>query len=153
MTQKIVKPLSKKEKLAQKVLIRTINEFLRRNLFSLAANDNNWSESDVIRFDMCGIPAIASVHDAGHAELSIKVALWPTAAGERLIRAAILSAHGRRAMGGFYAHAWLERKKGAWLQTSNGLDQVSCSQSRRIEVENMPWEDPLGYDSEGRFFI
>ncbi|SEM91847.1 hypothetical protein SAMN04488103_102440 [Gemmobacter aquatilis] len=144
--------LSAKEKLGQKVLVRTINEFLRRRLFTLEAGGNHW-ENPVIEFEMAGIPAIASVADIGHEELSIHVTLWPNAHGREFIRAAALHSSHRLGRGGFYASAWLERKKGAWLQTSNGLPSVSCTRDRQGEVERLPWEEPLGFSAEGKFFV
>ncbi len=147
------KPLTPKEKLAQKILVRAINEFIKQKYFGLLPSENWWGEEPILRFDMAGVPCIASVHDAGHGELSIKVALWPTPRGESLIKAAIWNATVRRAMGGFYAQAWLERKDGAWLQTSNGLSSVSCASDRRVSVELIDWEEPLGFSAEGRFFL
>lgn len=145
--------LSAKGKLAQKVLVRTINEYLRRDLFGLTPDANKWGDDPVIEFEMDGIPAIASVADIGHGELSLHVALWPNDHGREFITAGILSASGRRGMGGFYTSAWLERQKGAWLQTSNGLTQVSCATDRRGEVERLAWEEPNGFLAEGKFFI
>ncbi|PWE34339.1 hypothetical protein DDZ14_01110 [Maritimibacter sp. 55A14] len=145
--------MNAKELLAQKVLVRTINEYLRRKLITLAANGNRWGDQPVIEFDMDGIPAVASVADVGHGELSFKATLWPTDHGKKFINAALAGASSRRGMGGFYASAWLERKKGAWLQTSNGLKQVYCARGRRGEVEAVPWEEPLWFEPTGKFMM
>lgn len=144
--------LSAKAQLAQKVLVRTINEFLSFGKFGLTPDDNNFEDSPVIEFQMGGIPAIAHAHDAGHGEISIKVALWHTNKGREFISAAIMSSGMRRKMGGFYTSAWLERKDGAWLQTSNGLT-ASCANDRRADVEALPWEDPNGFSAEGKFYL
>ncbi|SMD12291.1 hypothetical protein [Primorskyibacter flagellatus] len=144
--------LSAKAQLAQKVLVRTINEFLRCDKFGLTPDKNNFDDSPLIEFEMDGIPAIAHAHDAGHGEISIKVALWPTDKGKELISAAIMSSATRRKMGGFYTSAWLERKDGAWLQTSNGLT-ASCAKNRRTDVEALPWEDANGFGAEGKFYL
>jgi len=146
-----VKKLSAKEMLAQKVLVRTINEFLRQGTFTLK-EDENLSGSPVITFDMGGIPAIAAVSDIGHGELSVKVALWPSEHGRQFIHAACLASAHPRKCGAFYANAWLERKKGAWLQTSNGLPLVSCANDKQVEVERLQWEEPLGYLASGKSF-
>ena len=147
-----IRKLSAKGKLAQKVLVRTINEYLARGMFGLTPENNKWGDDPVIQFDLDGIPAVASVANIGHGELAIHVALWPTDHGRKFIKAGIIGASGRRGMGGFYASAWLERQKGAWLQTSNGL-QVSCATDRRGEVERLAWRDPNGFSAEGRFFM
>lgn len=55
-------------------------------------------------------------------------------------------------MGGFYTSAWLERKDGAWLQTSNGLT-ASCANDKRADLEALPWEEPNGFSAEGKFYL
>lgn len=60
--------LSAKAQLAQKVLVRTINEFLRLGKFGLTPDDNNFEDSPLVEFQMDGIPAIAHAHDAGYGE-------------------------------------------------------------------------------------
>lgn len=144
--------LGAKDKLAQKVLVRTINEFLRRDKFGLTPDENNFEDSPLIEFEMDGIPTIAHAHDAGHGEISLKVALWPSDQGKKFIAAAVSGSAMRRKMGGFYSSAWLERKDGAWLQTSNGLT-ASCAKDRRKDVEALPWEDPDGFGAEGKFYL
>ena len=141
-----------KPALAQKVLVRAINEFLRRGYFGLTVNQNDWGNNPILNFEMNGIPTIASVADSGHGELSIRIALWPTEMGMNHIMAAALHASTRRKMGGFYSSGWLERKKGAWLQTSNGLT-VACARDREASVTALPWEEPLGFAAEGKFFL
>ena len=111
--------LNPKSKLAQKVLIYTINEFLSREMFGLEIDDNRWGGASKIEFELDGVPAIASVGDAGHGELSIKVALWPTDHGKKLVQATLIGATGD-AMGGFYASAWLAQENRARLLTSVG---------------------------------
>jgi hypothetical protein len=145
-----MKKLSAKERLGQKVLIRAINEFLRRGLFTLESGGNHLA-NPVIEFEMEGISAIASVADIGHDELTIHITLWPNERGKEFIQTAALHSNHRLDRGGFYAKAWLERKNGAWLQTSNGLPHVSCARDKRGEVERMTWEKPLGYSADGQF--
>lgn len=144
--------LGAKDKLAQKVLVRTINELLRRDKFGLTPDENNFEDSPTIEFEMDGIPAVAHAHDAGHGEISIKVALWPSDQGNKFIAAALSGSAMRRKMGGFYTSAWLERKDSAWLQTSNGLT-ASCAKDRRKDVEALPWEEPNGFGAEGKFYL
>ena len=51
-----------------------------------------------------------------------------------------------------YTSAWLERKDGAWLQTSNGLT-ASCAKDRRKDVEALPLEELNGFSAEGKFYL
>jgi hypothetical protein len=143
--------LSNKQVQAQKVMVKAINECLRQGIFTLDPNDTELSKP-VHEFDMEGIPAIAGVHDAGHGELSIKVALWPTEHGKEFANVAALNSGQRLMRGGFFVSGWLERKNGAWLQTSEGL-QVSCAKTRRDEVDAIAWEAPNGFEAEGKFFM
>ena len=140
-----------KENLARKVLVRAINECLRRGIFTLDPGDTELP-NPIFEYEMDGIPAIVGVHDAGYGELSLKVALWPTKFGRENPNAAAINAGQRRMRGGFFTNTWLERKDGAWLQTSHGLD-VSCSTARKADVQAITWEEPMGFKTEGKFLM
>lgn len=113
------------------------------------------AEDDVIEpfmeFELDRIPAIAHANNVSHGEISIKVALWPTDMGKEMICAAIMAQAHKRKMGGFYTSAWLERKDGAWLQTSSGLSSA-CGKKETPAVEAIAWEDPIGYSANGKFY-
>jgi len=143
--------LDNKANLAQKVLVRAINECLRRGIFTLDPNDTEL-RNPILEFEIEGVPAIVGVHDAGHGELSLKVALWPTKIGREFANVAALNAGQRRRRGGFFTSAWLERKDGAWLQTSHELT-VSCSNSHRADIEALSSEEPMGFKADGKFLM
>ncbi|HJQ17376.1 MAG TPA: hypothetical protein VJ859_10285 [Allosphingosinicella sp.] len=71
-------------------MVAGINAALSRRLFSLRPGDNRWpgarrephaqQSAHVFRFEIEGIPAVASLWDAGWDEISVHVAFWPTRA-------------------------------------------------------------------------
>jgi hypothetical protein len=74
-------------------MVAAINAGISQRLFSVRPGDNRWPgasetsdhkprEPHAYRFMIGDIPAVASVSDAGWDELSIHVALWPTARGD-----------------------------------------------------------------------
>lgn len=127
------------------LLVLAINEGLRRELFTLRPGDNRWSpdgseRSTKFSFDHDGIPAVASVHDAGHGELSVKAALWPTPFGEEHIHSVNVP---MRKMGGAYAWGYLERLSGAWLQAETN-PSAYCSAASKDRVAGL-YPIPIGY--------
>jgi len=142
--------LSNKEKLAQKVLVRAINECLRQKIFTL--NPETSVPGKVTHtFDMAGFPALVGVTEHNSSQLALKVALWPTEHGKKFPTDVAIGSMQRRKRGGFFTSAWFERQDGAWLQTSEGL-KVSCANAHRKRVEGMPSEKPEGYKAAGKFF-
>ncbi len=140
------------------MLVAGINAGIDQRLFTIRAGDNRWpgKEPDrygrrdpyVFAFDIEGIPAIASVHDAGYDELSVHVALWPAPEGTRWVGAA----YAGFLAGDAYASGWLERRDGAWLQVSSqGLkDSFSCRRARLATVASLEVR-PVGYADRGSF--
>lgn len=92
-----------------------------------------------------GIPAIACVRDAGRAELSVAVALWPTSNAEQSNR--ILQLGFR--VGEVHARGWLEREWGRWLQCSP-RPTLRCRRDRAFIVASLKVA-PMGYRDEGPF--
>jgi hypothetical protein len=127
------------------LLVLAINEGLRRELFTLRPDDNGWSpdrSERSIKFNFAheGIPAVASVHDAGHGELSVKTALWPTAFGQEYIHSVNVP---MKKMGEAYAWGYLARLGGAWLQAETNPSAYCSATSRdRVMALNVT---PLGY--------
>ena len=146
-----MKKLSRKEKIAQKALIFATNELIRQEKITLEPT-NNHGEYHIVRFDIGGIPAVASCADIGHGELSLHVALWPTPKGYEHIRSWISAPSLRLSMGGFYTSGWLERKNGAWIQSSNGFPNTSSRSGLLAKLESLPWEEPLGFLADGQFY-
>ncbi len=133
-------------------MIAAINAGLAQGLFGLEAGDNRWEGNRAkYRFTIGGgIPAIASVTDAGFGELAIDVLVNPRGEGEDSV--------GVHAWWGFWAKVsdaqasgWLERAKGHWLQTGSGpmgyfrRDIVPALASVSVQ--------PKGYSPTGRFMM
>ncbi|ARS26970.1 hypothetical protein [Sphingomonas sp. KC8] len=142
-------------------MVAGINEGLARRFFSLRPGDNRWpgtererherQQAHVFRFAIGDIPAIASLWDAGWDELSIHVALWPTADAERWVPAANAGFHA----GDLFASGWLERRNGAWLQVSSDSRQnwsFRCRKQRLAEAAALELR-PAGYADRGNFAL
>lgn len=103
-----------------------VNEGLRRRLFTLKPLDNRWAGWDERRdqsavrgalFDFAlpnGLPAKAYVGDAGFSELAVNVAVMPTDKADSWVR----SYSGGFEAGDAFAASWLERERGAWIQSA-----------------------------------
>ncbi|MBN8986669.1 MAG: hypothetical protein J0H42_00380 [Rhizobiales bacterium] len=101
------------------MLVTAVNAGVAQKLFSLMPGDNRWpmprDEGYVYEFAFDDdIEAIGYVNDAGWDELSIHVALRPTGEGRRFVRTVNAGFYAGEA----YATGWLERRNGAWLQSS-----------------------------------
>jgi len=111
------------------MLVAAINAGIEQKLFSVRPGDNRWPVTEherthVFHFTFGnGIPAIASLFDAGWDEISIHVALWPTTRGIEFVR----SWNAGFIAGEAFATSWLERKNGAWLQSNT--KSLRCRQS------------------------
>jgi hypothetical protein len=140
------------------MMVAAINAALEQRLISLKPGDNRWprarekdsrglTESHVFRFVFGkDVPAFAYLGDAGWDELSIHVALWPTKEGER--RVAAVNAYFNA--GEAYAAGWLERQRGAWLQSST--DQFCCRKSRIATVAETIIT-PRGFGDRGHVIV
>lgn len=140
------------------LIVETVNEGLRRRMFTLKPDDNRWDGwsgprapdsvgSTVFEFTLGnGLPALAYVADAGFAELAIHVAVAPTPRGRDFVRA-----HGAGfAAGDAFATTWLERENGAWIQTS--LSQFKCRKALLPMLAEMEVR-PMGYGDRGRVIM
>lgn len=132
------------------LIVLTVNEAIRLKLFSLRAGDNRWpgasERSNGPRFDFVlpnGLPALGKVEDIGFDEIAVHVVVNPKGRGlitnDRSFRA-----------GDAWAGGWLERKLGAWLQSSTS--QFSCRQALLPKLVDMSAE-PLGYGDRGRVIM
>lgn len=139
------------------IVVCAVNEGIRAKAFSLRKDDNRWPGARPVhptrgpdyRVDDPGVwlsfklpngmPAQAKFRDIGWGELEILVTVNP--AGDRFKR----SATGFDA-GDAFAQGWLEREKGAYLNTATDL--FNCRKSlvgalAALEVA------PLGYGDKG----
>ncbi|MGH6651082.1 MAG: hypothetical protein ACREB7_08125 [Sphingopyxis sp.] len=149
---------SKRRRAWRNALVAAINEAIRRRLFTIKPGDNRWpgaardavghSAPCVFAFEIADIPAVASVQDGGHDELSIHVALWPTDQAARWVA----SLNANFLAGDLWATGWLERQDGAWLQVSKALrgNSFSCRNHRLDEAAAIEVA-PLGFADRGSF--
>jgi hypothetical protein len=149
---------SSRDRAWRNLITCAVNEGLRRRLFSLRAHDNRWAgwndkrdQSTVhgIVFDFelpSGLPAKAYVADAGFSELAINVAVLPTERAESWVR----SYNAGFSAGDAFAASWLERERGAWIQsstTSFKCRKALLSQLSSIDVR------PAGFGDRGRVIM
>jgi hypothetical protein len=152
---------SERRRAWRNAMVATINEGIRQRLFTIKPGDNRWpgalkddrgtSRAHKFTFELAGIPVVGSVHDGGYDELSIHVALWPTAEGSRwvdCVSAGFLA-------GDFWASGWLERRDGAWLQVPTSPTLGSCLSCRRTRLREVASLEvaPSGFADRGSFKV
>lgn len=137
-----------RQKAWRNLMVLTVNEALERKLFTLRRGDNRFADvhGQGTLFDFTlpnGMPVRGYVSDAGFDELNVHAAVNPTGT---LVRAgnATLAAGDAVAMG------WLERRKGAWLQSSES--RFSCRKALVGQLADMQAE-PQGYGDRGRVIM
>ena len=150
-----IKYESQREKAWRNLMVSTINYGLSRKLFTLRPNDNRWpgvkeqppGESSGYCFDFTlsnGMPVRGYVADASFDELLIHAAVNPKEGDW------IKAYNAGFEAGDVFAAGWLERKTGAWLQSSTS--SFNCRRHllqylSRLEVE------PHGYGDKGRVIM
>lgn len=131
------------------LMVAAINAGLEQSIYGLSAGDNRWTgDTATYRFSFAGLPAIACVRDAGFDELVIQTAINPTPHAERWIRAINAGLD----TGDAIASGWLERRKGKWLQTSEGKPAFSTRRNILSLVVTTAVE-PNGYLDKGKFMF
>lgn len=130
------------------LMISAINEGLRQKLFSLRSDDNRWpnAETEGMLFDFTlpnGLTARGYVRDISCGELSIHAAVNPKGDWVRAGNAGL-------AAGDAFAAGWLERQKGAWLQSAT--TQFSCRRALLKLLADIVVE-PMGYGDRGRVIM
>jgi len=130
------------------LMIAAINAGLDQKLFTLTPDDNRWTGSgQTYSFTFAGLPAIAHVGDGGYGELRFHAAVNPTKDAAAWIK--VSNADFRA--GEAFATAWLERRKGAWLQTSA---RPQCAFRRHIlPILAQTEVKPNGYLPGGMFMM
>lgn len=137
-----------REKAWRNLMVCTINAALEQKLFSLHPGDNRFQvqrgHPELFDFQLPnGLPARGSVSDAGFHELSIHAAVNPKGPLVRTVGANFDA-------GDAYGTTWLERERGAWMQTV--LDSFHC---RRPLLKSLATLDvtPHGYGDRGRIIM
>ena len=130
------------------LMVCGINEGLQRKLFTLLPDDNRWAagEGEGCMFDFSlpnGLPARGYVSDAGFAELNVHVAVNPKGAWAR-------TSNGGFHAGDAFAAGWLERKRGAWLQSSTS--RFNCRRNLVQALASIMVE-PRGFGDRGRVIM
>ena len=157
----VIRYKSRRAKAWRNVLVAAINAGLEQKLFGLKPGENWWpgvcDYHDQVRrnpgveyhFEIDGYPGIGHCNDAGHDELSIYAALWPT--GERTVGAWPLSLE----TGECVAHCWLERRTGVWIESSRGSVSSASFRCRKDKLLRMSMLKvrPTGYADRGKFFL
>lgn len=140
------------------MMVAAINAALEQKLISLKPGDNRWPGAGlkepakrdtgyVFRFSFPGgVAAVGYVGDAGWDEVSVHVALWPTEKSEYWIGAS----NAGFLAGEAYATGWLERQRGAYLQSSP--DMFKCRKSRIATVAEA-FVVPKGFGDRGRVIL
>lgn len=104
-----------KTKAWRNMMVAAINAGLDQGIFGLKEDENHWGEgTHVFHFKFGHRKAIASVSDAGFGELSVHVAVNPTKRAAENIK----SCNSGLYAGDAFVSGYLERRNGAWLQTS-----------------------------------
>lgn len=134
------------------MMVAAINAGIEQRFFSVRRGDNRWPLSEnrqthVFAFEFGdGVPALCSLCDAGWDEISIHVALWPTIRGVELVGAAGAGFYAGEA----FASGWLERKSGAWLQSST--ETLKCRRKLLRAVADVNVK-PIGFGDHGQLIL
>ena len=137
------------------LMVLTINEGIRQKLFTLRPYDNRWHGADpesqghrgtshIFEFTLPNsFPAKGYVSDAGFGELTIQAAVNPKGDWVKVSNAGFEA-------GDVFAHGWLERVKGVWLQSSP--EMFSC---RRALLNSLAVMEvvPRGFGDRGRVIL
>lgn len=144
---------TERERAWRNLMVCAINEGLRQKLFTLQSDNYNWAPQEDTHhrrdgriFDFVlpnGLPASGYVGDAGFGELSIHAAINPTGTS-------IQSWNAGFAAGDAFAASWLERKKGAWLQSAT--TQFNCRKPLLKSLANIEVR-PRGFGDRGRVIM
>jgi hypothetical protein len=126
-------------------MVAGINAALEQGVVRLDNDwDERWDDHRRWRFEVHGIPGIASASDLGCGELSVRVALWPTERAQELIVYRL--SHGSHAywVGECWGDGFLRRG----LQSSSLIGKyIICKKERLKEVVALDVQ-PKGYVTE-----
>lgn len=145
---------TKRQKAWRNLMVAAINAAIEQKLTSLRPGDNRWAggnpggfngseEGCIFEFDLSdGTPCQGHLRDIGTNELEVKVAIKPKANWHSYDFIG-----GRYSCGPVIAMSWLERYRGAWLQSADTM--FYCQQSYLDSLSELRIE-PMGYGDRGR---
>ena len=146
---------SKRKQAWRNLMVITVNEAIRLKLFSLRPSDNRWpgatpadstqrSIGHVFDFHLPdGKPVRGYVSDAGFNELTVKAAVFPIGDG--------MTAFGARFdCGDAIGQCWLERERGAYMQSSTSL--FHCKRYLLDDLATLE-VTPLGFGDRSRVIL
>jgi hypothetical protein len=126
------------------LMVAATNAGLDQKLFTLRPGDNRFGEGQLFDFSLPGgTHARGWVSDAGFSELNLHVAVQPHGDFVRAGNAGFSA-------GDAFARTWLEREKGAWLQSS--MTSFRCRKSLLKALAALDVE-PYGYGDRGRVIM
>lgn len=144
---------TERERAWRNLMVCTINEGLRQKLFTLHPDNYNWAPQEDVHhrrdgrmFDFVlpnGLHARGYVGDVGFGELSIHAAVNPNGDWVKVSNAGFEA-------GDAFAGGWLEREKGAWLQSAT--TQFNCRKSLLKPLADMEVR-PRGFGDRGRVIM
>lgn len=150
---------SQRDRAWRNLMVCAVNEAISRKLISLRPGDNRWpgaatseqerrarTGEDGVQFEMAlpaGIPAAVYLRDIGWDELAIHVAANPTGKG-------LMSGNAGFYAGDAFAVGWLERRRGAWLQSSTTM--FACRRKLQPVLAGLDVK-PLGYGDKGNVIM
>lgn len=145
---------TERERAWRNLMVCAINEGIRQKLFTLQPDNYSWApqEDDVNRgrdgriFDFAlpnGLAARGYIGDAGFGELSIHVAVNPKGDWVKASNAGFDA-------GDAFAAGWLERERGAWLQSAT--TQFNCRNSLLKYLANIEVR-PRGFGDRGHVIM
>jgi hypothetical protein len=136
------------------LMVAAINAALEQGLFALDPADKRWPrrnadgecEPCLFSFTVGDVEGMALIKDDGWDEIGVHAALRPTPKAPEFLaffNAGLLA-------GDAYAAGWLERRRGAYLQTSPSL--FKCRQLLLPVVADAAIE-PRGFADHGRLIV
>lgn len=129
------------------IMVAGVNAGIERKLFSVRPGDNRWPDSDRdgVTFSVVfgdGIPGLVWIRGSSHYELTVHVALWPTSDSHRWLNCW----NAGFAVGEVFARGWVERDRGAYLQSSPKL--FCCRRHRLKQLAELDIT-PKGFGDRG----
>lgn len=138
-------PKSARVRAWRNVVVSAINAALEQGVFTLEPGP---VDERVYAFEIAGLPAVAQCRDVGWDEVSVHAAVNPPPGKEHAVGAI----GGRFYTGDVFAHAYLERLKGRYIQTSCGIGTFGCRQRLKPLLAAARVE-PAGYADTGTFML